>query len=87
MSGESASLEFIPYMPPSTAVIEVHNVLGFSDKFLWSGHVVFVALAVVALGFILLARGPRRSDANAEAAVVAENSTQPSAPVTPNGVS
>lgn len=64
MSEDGASTVFVPYLPPSSALVRVHNTTAFGDKALWSGHIVFVALAIVAVAFILIARGPRRKEAN-----------------------
>ncbi|MBM3381820.1 MAG: hypothetical protein FJY29_05205 [Betaproteobacteria bacterium] len=64
MSETSPAPVFAPYLPPSTATIKVHNTTLFGEPVLWFGHTVFAVLAIVALTFIVFARGPRRKDAN-----------------------
>lgn len=80
MSEAGASTGFVPYLPPNSALVRVHNTAAFGDKVLWSGHIVFVALAIVALAFILFARGPRRREANLGVQFEEGGSAQASAP-------
>lgn len=57
-------------VPASTAaksLTRVHRVDSVSEQMFWSGHVVFTVLALVGVLLILVARGPRRKEANASA--------------------
>jgi hypothetical protein len=64
MSESSSSPLFVPYLPPQTATIKVHNTTLLGEPVLWFGHTLFILLAIAALVFIVFARGPRRRDAN-----------------------
>jgi hypothetical protein len=44
------------------ALTKVHKVDAIAERTFWLGHTVFIGLAVVALAFIILARGPNRRD-------------------------
>jgi hypothetical protein len=69
-------------VPASTAVkslTRVHKVDSVSEQLFWSGHVVFTVLALVGVLLILVARGPRRKEANASALLEnRESGSQPS---------
>lgn len=73
MSESNLSADFIPYMPPANAAVEVHNVAAITDKALWSGHVFFAALVIVGFVLIFAARGPRRRDAQVALESVGES--------------
>jgi hypothetical protein len=64
MSETNPASVFVPYLPPPEAVIKVHNTTLIGEPVLWFGHTLFIVLAIVALVFIVFARGPRRREAN-----------------------
>ena len=47
----------------NVALTRVHNIDAVSEQSFWFGHVAFSILALLAVAFIIIARGPRRRDA------------------------
>ncbi|MEY4066398.1 MAG: hypothetical protein RIR26_2606 [Pseudomonadota bacterium] len=73
MNGPAPETNPAPVATPAVAPVapksftRVHKIDSVSDQMFWSGHVVFSVLALVGVALILLARGPRRKEANANA--------------------